>query len=128
MKPKGLLPVQKTKNDKKEQNMFEDTFRAETIVGESIKSYNPAQVVNYALFGDKNHLDYEINDYLVFGKESKKLLPGSVIIGKAKMHLGIVNVDAKFFIHASLNEGKVVKVPISQLKALFPEGYTIRIK
>lgn len=116
----------KTKESSNEEKIMEISLRAQTIVGESIKLFNPTQVVNYAIYGDKNYLDYEIKDYVVYGKPSNVLRPGSVIIAKDHSHLGIIDSDAKYFFHASEIEEKVEKVDIRELKSIFPMGYLIR--
>jgi cell wall-associated NlpC family hydrolase len=100
--------------------------RANSLIGKPRSEYQCNQVVNYALNNDKDS-GLLASGYLTYGSKVENPQGGDVVVGKNGAHVGIF-VSSTEFIHSSSSQGKVIKVGLSQLKHVFPEGYEIRRK
>ena len=106
-------------------NPSEAATRAQSLVGISRSEYVCNQVVNFAYYDHKDYKGYLANTYLGFGVESGSPRAGCAVVASTGEHVGIVSNDGQF-IHSSSSAYKVVKVPLTQLKYIFPSGYHIR--
>lgn len=102
----------------------EAAARAATLIGKSRSEYQCNHVVNYAFYGNKNY-GYLAKDYLKFGEASSSLKTGCAVVAKNGVHVGIISADGNL-IHSSSSKYQVIKVPLSQLKYVFPSGYVVR--
>lgn len=99
--------------------------RAESLVGTSRSEYVCNQVMNYAYYGEKNYGGYDATTYLGFGTGATTFRPGCAVVGLDGEHVGMVSNDM-CFIHSSSSRYQVIKVALTQLTYIFPNGYTIR--
>jgi len=98
--------------------------RANSLVGQPSTSYLSNQVLNFAINGNKNQ-GGNCASYKMWGAACNAATAAAVAVAKDGSNCGIF-VSSKQFEYTSGSKKMVVQVPSTQLKFIFPAGYTLR--
>ena len=100
-------------------------LRARSLVGLDTNIYKGPAIIAYSI-ADSTLDSVSCDQFCFHFPVADQPRPGYLIIGKDKKHCGLLDNEGTKFVHDDVNTKKVVHVPLSSARSVFPEGFEYR--